>query len=69
MATVTIEVPNNAFAALRRSPKEFAQERRMAAPFTGIAGSGLQGKAAEIARAQSQRVPGGCSGSRTPLAR
>ena len=31
MATVTIEVPDDAFAALRRSPKEFAQEMREAA--------------------------------------
>ena len=30
MATVTIEVPDDAFAALRRSPKEFAQEMRVA---------------------------------------
>ena len=31
MAMVTIEVPDDAFAALRRSPKEFAQEMRVAA--------------------------------------
>ena len=31
MATVTIEVPDDAFESLRRSPKEFAQEMRVAA--------------------------------------
>jgi predicted HTH domain antitoxin len=31
MATVTIDVPDDAFAALRRSPKEFSQEMRLAA--------------------------------------
>ena len=43
MATVTIEVPDDAFAALRRSPKEFAQEMRVAVPFTGIPGVDLPG--------------------------
>lgn len=31
MATVTVEVPDDAFSALRRSPREFAQEMRVAA--------------------------------------
>ena len=31
MATVTIEVPDDAFSALRRSPKEFARDMRVAA--------------------------------------
>jgi predicted HTH domain antitoxin len=31
MATVTIDLPDDAFAALRRSPKEFSQEMRLAA--------------------------------------
>ena len=31
MATVTVEVPDDAFSALRRSPKEFAREMRLAA--------------------------------------
>ncbi len=31
MATVTIEVPDDAFSALRQSPKDFAREMRLAA--------------------------------------
>jgi hypothetical protein len=31
MATITVEVPNDAFSALRRSPKEFAKDMRIAA--------------------------------------
>ena len=31
MTTVTIEVPDDAFSALRRSPKEFARDMRLAA--------------------------------------
>jgi predicted HTH domain antitoxin len=31
MATVTIEIPDDAFAMLRRSPKELSQEIRLAA--------------------------------------
>jgi predicted HTH domain antitoxin len=31
MATVTVEVPDTAFSALRRSPEEFAREMRIAA--------------------------------------
>ena len=31
MATVTVEVPDGAFSALRRSPKEFARDMRVAA--------------------------------------
>jgi hypothetical protein len=31
MATVTVEVPDSAFSALRRSPEEFAQDMRIAA--------------------------------------
>jgi predicted HTH domain antitoxin len=31
MATVTVEVPDSAFSALRRSPEEFAREMRVAA--------------------------------------
>jgi predicted HTH domain antitoxin len=50
MATVTVEVPDDAFAALRRSPKEFAQEMRLAAAIQWYQ-QGLisQGRAAEIA--------------------
>src|SRR5271166_4496890 len=50
MATVTIEVPDDAFAALRRSPKEFAQEMRVAAAIHWYRRELIsQGKAAEIA--------------------
>jgi hypothetical protein len=31
VATVTVEVPDNAFSALRLSPREFAQKMRVAA--------------------------------------
>jgi predicted HTH domain antitoxin len=31
IATVTVEVPDSAFSALRRSPEEFAQEMQIAA--------------------------------------
>jgi len=50
MKTITIEVPDDALAALRRSPEEFADEMRLAAAIQWY-GQGLisQGKAAEIA--------------------
>ncbi len=50
MATVTVEVPDDAFSALRRSPKEFAREMRIAAAILWYhQGLVSQGKAAEIA--------------------
>ena len=50
MATVTVEVPDDAFSALRRSPKEFAGEMRLAAAIQWYhQGLISQGKAAEIA--------------------
>ena len=52
MATVTVEVegPESAFSALRRSPKEFAREMRIAAAILWYhQGLVSQGKAAEIA--------------------
>ena len=50
MATVTVEVPDGAFAALRRSPQEFAREMRIAAAILWYhQGLVSQGKAAEIA--------------------
>jgi predicted HTH domain antitoxin len=50
MATVTVEVPDDAFSALRRSPKEFAREMRLAAAIQWYhQGLVSQGKAAEIA--------------------
>jgi predicted HTH domain antitoxin len=50
MATITIEVPDDAFAALRRSPEEFAREMRLAAAVRWYARGVLsQGKAAEVA--------------------
>jgi predicted HTH domain antitoxin len=50
MATVTVEVPDSAFSALRRSPKEFAREMRIAAAIQWYhQGLISQGKASEIA--------------------
>ncbi len=50
MAAVTVEVPDSAFSALRRSPKEFAREMRIAAAIQWYhQGLVSQGKAAEIA--------------------
>ena len=50
MTTITIEVPDDAFSALRRSPEEFAREMRLAAAIHWYSrGSISQGKAAEIA--------------------
>jgi predicted HTH domain antitoxin len=50
MATVTIEVPDDAFSALRRSPKEFAEEMRLAAAILWYHKRLIsQGKAAAIA--------------------
>lgn len=48
--TVTIELPDDAFSALRRSPDEFAQEMRLAAAVKWYEmGELSQGKAAELA--------------------
>ena len=50
MATVTMELPEDVFAALRRSPDEFAREMRLAAAMLWYArGMISQEKAAEIA--------------------
>ncbi len=50
MATLAAEVPDDAFAALRRSPAEFAREMRVAAAIQWYhQGLISQGKAAEIA--------------------
>jgi predicted HTH domain antitoxin len=50
MATVTVEVPDDAFSALRRSPAEFAREMRLAAAIQWYHQRLIsQGKAAEIA--------------------
>jgi predicted HTH domain antitoxin len=50
MATVTVEIPDSAFSALRRSPEEFAQEMRIAAAIQWYHQTLIsQGKAAEIA--------------------
>ncbi len=50
MTTITIELPDDVFSALRRSPEEFAREMRHAAAIQWYS-QGLisQGKAAEIA--------------------
>ena len=50
MTTVTVEVPDSAFSALRRSPEEFAREMRIAAAIQWYHQELIsQGKAAEIA--------------------
>ena len=50
MATVTIEVPDDAFSALRRAPKEFARDMRVAAAIQWYHQRLIsQGKAAAIA--------------------
>jgi predicted HTH domain antitoxin len=50
MATVTVEVPDDAFSALRRSPREFAQDMRLAAAIQWHHQRLIsQGKAAAIA--------------------
>jgi predicted HTH domain antitoxin len=50
MAVLTIEIPDDAFSALRLSPKEFAREMRLAAAIHWYSRELVsQGKAAEIA--------------------
>ncbi len=50
MPTITMDVPAEAFAALRRSPDEFAREMRLAAAMLWYSRGVLsQEKAAEIA--------------------
>ena len=49
-ATVTVEVPDSAFSALRRSPEEFAREMRVAAAIQWYHQELIsQGRAADIA--------------------
>ena len=50
MAQVTLDLPDSAFSALRKSPEEFAQELLLAAVIHWYSqGMISQGKAAEIA--------------------
>ena len=50
MTKITIELPEGAFSALRRSPQEFVQEMRIAASLLWYSqGEISQSKAAEIA--------------------
>jgi len=57
MATVTIDLPEGAFSALRRSPQEFVQEMRLAACLLWYSqGEISQSKAAEIAGTSRDRL-------------
>ncbi len=50
MPTVTMDLPEDVFSALRRSPDEFAREMRLAAAMLWYSRGMLsQGKAAEVA--------------------
>ena len=50
MQTITLDLPEDVFVAMRRSPEEFAREMRLAASmFWYIRGMISQEKAAEIA--------------------
>jgi predicted HTH domain antitoxin len=50
MTTVTMELPEEVFSALRRSPEEFVREMRLAAAMRWYARGGIsQEKAAQIA--------------------
>jgi predicted HTH domain antitoxin len=50
MPTVTMDLPEDVFSALRRSPEEFAREMRLAAAMLWYSrGMISQGKAAEVA--------------------
>lgn len=50
MTTVTLDLPEDVYSALRRSPEEFAQELRLAAAIHWYSQAQLsQAKAAEIA--------------------
>ena len=50
MTTLTIEMPDTAFSALRQDPKSFSRELRIAAAVRWYeSGMVLQGKGAEIA--------------------
>ena len=54
---VTIELPEGAFSALRRSPQEFVQEMRIAASLLWyLQGDISQSKAAEIAGTSRARL-------------
>ena len=55
MHTVSIELPDAVFAALRKAPEEFAQELRLAAAVKWYElGELSQGKAAEVAGLAAQ---------------
>lgn len=50
MSTITVQVPESAFSAMRRSPEEFAIEMRLAATLLWYSqGEISQAKGAEIA--------------------
>ena len=50
MSTITVQVPESAFSAIRRSPEEFAAEMRLAASLLWYSqGEISQAKGAEIA--------------------
>jgi Uncharacterised protein family (UPF0175) len=70
MATVTVEVPESAFSALRRSPEEFAREMRIAAAIQWCHQELIsQGKATEIAGLTRRISSRRCFTPRFPRAR
>ncbi len=70
MATVTVEVPERAFASLRRSPDEFAREMRIAAAMHWYHQELIsQGRAAEIAGPVGRIFSTRYFGRRCPRAR
>jgi predicted HTH domain antitoxin len=68
MTTVTIDLPEGAFSALRRSPEEFVQEMRLAAALLWYSqGEVSQSKGAEIAGVSRAEFIDALAGHRIPI--